>query len=609
MAVGVLAQALAHHVRLPGIVLFLATGVLLGPDVANVIRPHVAGEALNAFVGFAVAIILFEGGLHMNLKKLAKQAKPIRRLVTVGALVTGLGGALAAKLIMGWEWRLSILFGTLVIVTGPTVITPLLRRLRVVPSVSTILEAEGIFIDAVGATIAVVALNVLLSASVAGVLGLVTKIGVGLGVGLAGGILLALLLSRRRIIPEGLENIVGLGFAVAIYQISHSIEHESGITAAIVAGMVVSNTHSHAFEDLVDFKEQLVALLIATLFVLLSADVRVDDVLGLGYAGLATVLALMFVVRPITVTASTWGTGLSFKEKAFLSWLAPRGIVAAAMASLFAAELLEKKISGGTEMKALVFMVIAVTVTVQGLTGGIVASLLGLKRPSNDGYVILGANPLARTFARTLRAGGDTVVLIDANIDACEAARSDGFEVVLGNGLEQRTLDLAMADSRIACIALTTNENVNYLFAKKIKEFYKGMTVYSALETAASGVTADMLVHSDTRLLFAAERHLSLWAANMNSDRVKLETWELEVTGPPTDFSAAPHDALLPLAIRASSKVVPLYADSELKKKERLRVAIFTSHREEAYEWLRASGFIPVSGHIVDASSTEKEPA
>ena len=606
MATGILAQALARHLRVPGIVLLLAVGVVLGPDVANIIRPGAAGEGLGAFVGFAVAIILFEGGLHMNLKKLRAQATPIRRLVTVGAVVTGAAAAIAVKLIMGWDWRLSALFGTLVIVTGPTVITPLLRRLRVKPNVSTILEAEGIFIDAIGATIAVVALDVLLSESALGVFGLFTKIAIGTGVGLVGGVLLALLLSRRRLIPEGLENPLALAFGIAVFQVAHSISHESGITAAIVAGMVVSNTKSHAFVELVEFKEQLVTLLIATLFVLLSADVRVDDIMALGYAGVYTVLALMFVVRPLTVFISTYKTDLTIREKLFISWLGPRGIVAAAVASLFAAELAERGIPNGEAMKALVFLVIAMTVTIQGLSGGVVARILGLKRPNNVGYAILGANPLARAFGRTLRAGGDTVVLIDANPDACEQARADGFEVVRGNALEARTMDLAMIDARIATIALTTNENVNFLFASKVKEHYKGSVCYAGLETAASGVTPEMLHENDTRLLFGAERHLALWAGNMTSDRVVLETWDLEAPKDSgVDFESAPVDGLLPLAIRVGSKVIPVEATSQMKKSDRLRVAMFRTKLAVGRTWLREQGFVPLGGKIVAADSEE----
>lgn len=475
-------------------------------------------------------------------------------------------------------------------------------------NISTILEAEGIFIDAIGATIAVVALDVLLSNNALGVMGLFSKIAIGTGVGLVGGVLLALLLSRRRLIPEGLENPLALAFGIAVFQIAHAISHESGITAAIVAGMVVSNTKSHAFVEIVEFKEQLVTLLVATLFVLLSADVRIDDVLALGYPGIYTVLTLMFIVRPLTVAISTYNTDLTLREKMFLGWLGPRGIVAAAVASLFAAELAGRGIENGESMKALVFLVIAMTVTIQGLSGGILARLLKLKRPNNVGYVILGANPLARAFGRTLRAGGDSVVLLDANPDACELARSDGFEVICGNGLENKTLDLAMIDARIATIALTTNENVNFLFARKIKELYKGSVVYVALETAASGVTPQMLEENDTRLLFGAERHLALWSDNMTLDRIAFETWDLKES-PREDlvFSSAPVDRLLPLAIRSGKKVIPIDSATQIQKGHQLRVAMFRADLEGGRTWLRDQGFVPYREKTVESLEIDEE--
>ena len=616
MAVGVLAQAGARHARVPGIVLLLALGVLLGPDAANIVRPASAGDGLRAFVGFAVAIILFEGGLHMNIKKLRAQALPIRRLVTVGAVITGVAAGGVAMVIMGWEWKIALLFGTLVIVTGPTVITPLLRRLRVKRSVGTILEAEGIFIDAVGATIAVVALEVLLAPldeSYKGIFSILERLGVGVVVGLAGGVILALLLSRRRLIPEGLENVLSLGFAVAIFQISDAISHESGITAAIVGGMVVGNSKSHAYGEIVEFKEQLVHLLIATLFVLLAADVRIETVVDLGWAGVLTVLALMVVVRPITVFLSTWRTELHVKEKLFLSWLAPRGIVAAAVASLFAIKLAAQDADlgrSGEAMRALVFLTIAMTVSIQGLTGGWVAKLLGLKQRTDHGYLILGANPIARVVGKALSASGEPVVLVDSNRDSCEAARAEGFEVVFGNGLEERTLDLALPESRRAKIALTGNESINFVFARKIKDLYKGTNVYVALETAHSGVTIDMVEHLDARVLFGGERHMQLWAGNIESDHVTFETWDYEVPEEGLDLTTAPSDALLPIALRRGAKLEPVSGASKLRKGDRIRLAIAEDHRDSAHGWLRKNGFAPVSGRVTDANavnSTDSE--
>lgn len=611
MVAGVLAQSVAVHMRLPGIIVLLAVGVLLGPDVANVVRPHLMGGGLQAFVGFAVAIILFEGGMQMNLKRLHHQAIPIRRLVSVGALITAGGGALAARFAMGWSWSISLLFGTLVIVTGPTVITPLLRRFQIKKDTATILEAEGIFIDAVGATVAVVALEVSLVGTTAsaavGVLDVAMRIGVGAAIGAVGGGILAVLIRWRHIIPEGLENILALAVAIAVFQISNGVVHESGITAAIIAGMVISNTHSHAFEEIVEFKEQLTTFAIATLFVLLAADVRIDDVVGIAGPGFLAVAVLMFIVRPLAVLASTWNTGLSWQQKAFLSWLAPRGIVAAAVASLFAVELEANGIEGGIEMRALVFLVIATTVTVQGLTGGLLARLLGLSRPQNNGYFILGANALARKIGHALKSDGESIVLVDSSEECCAKAKEEGFDVIYGNGLEERTMYRGQLSSRRAAIALTQNESINFLFAKAVREHYRGTTTYVGLETETSGVTAKMVDHLPANILFGGERPLTLWMRLVVGKTLTEEVWELGFPKSTVDFSGAPGNAILPIVGSREGKPFVIDRTQVLQKHDLITVLVRPEQRTTAYAWLRDAGFVPADAvkHAVVADSTE----
>ncbi len=603
MVAGVLAQAIAHHLRVPGIIVLLAAGVALGPDAANLVRPEAMGTGLQAFVGFAVAIILFEGGMQMNLKRLAKQAVPIRRLVTVGALVTTIGGALAAKLALGWSWSLSVLFGTLVIVTGPTVITPLLRRFNINRDTATILEAEGIFIDAVGATVAVVALEVSLvgttASAAAGVFAVILRIGVGAAIGIASGAFLALLIRWRNVVPDGLENILSLAVAIASFQIANSLVHESGITAAIVAGMVISNTHSHAFDEIVEFKEQLTSFSIATLFVLLAADVRLETVTAIARPGFVAVAILMFVVRPMSVLASTWRTELSWQQKVFLSWLAPRGIVAAAVASLFAVELNTHGVSGGVDMRALVFLVIATTVTLQGLTGGLLARVLGLARRTNHGYLILGANPLARRVGKEL-AGKEPVVLIDSNEENCTAAKAEGFEVIYGNGLEHRTMLRGQIASRRATIALTPNETVNFLYAKRVHEHSRKTVTFVALESEAHGVTTEMVDLLPAKVLFGGERHLSMWLDLIVSKTLSEETWELGFPAEEVDFSTAPANAMLPLVARRGDKRSLINHQQSLQKHDLISILIRPEQRTDAYSWLRNAGFVP-------ADTTKKE--
>jgi NhaP-type Na+/H+ or K+/H+ antiporter len=597
MAIGMLCQGIARHLSMPGIVVLLAAGVLLGPDVANVIRPQALGPALPAIVGFSVAIILFEGGLNLKLKVLREQARAIRRLVFWGAVITGVGGTLAARLCLGWDWPMSILLGSLVIVTGPTVITPLLRRIRVEHDISTILEAEGLFIDAVGATIAIVTLEIVIArfsseALGAGLLGIAARLGVGVLVGLAGGLLLVLMLRGRRLVPEGLENVLVLSFVVALFAISNALVPESGITAAIVAGMAMGNLRSRTLADLVAFKEQLTVLLIATLFVLLAADVRVADVLALGWPGLLTVAVLIFVVRPLDVWICTRDSGLGWRKMMFLAWLAPRGIVAAAVASLFAIELERAGFEGGTQLKALVFLVIATTVTVQGLSGNLVARLLQVQRTGRNGFLILGANPLAILVAQVLRDSGARATLVDTNVEGCRQAERAGLEVINGNGLEEETLARAQADSREACVAATSNESVNYVFAQKIRRHFAGPAVYVALQARDSGVSRDLIDALDAHTLFGGERDLYEWTDVVRREQhVLLRGRYADSNKAPLRFEPETGTMFLPIAGIRQGKPFLLTAMEQLVAGDEVVFAIDGEHEAAARAWLADAGF------------------
>ncbi len=598
MFVGVFAQVVARHINVPGVVLLLLAGVLLGPDVANVIRPDALGHGLDGVVGIAVAVILFEGGLNLDWRVLRKQQGPIQRLVLGGSIVTSIGGAVAVHLLLGWDWRRAFLFGTLVIVTGPTVITPLLRRIHARQSVETILEAEGIFIDAVGATIAVVALEVLLAPASdrlgKAVFGVIGRFGVGTVIGLAGGAAFALLMRFRDALPEGLANVAALASAVAIFEVSNALVPESGIAAVILAGMVVGHTRSHDLEDLKDFKEQLTVLLIATLFVLLAADVRLTDVWALGMGGVLTVAALIFIVRPINVALSTFGTPLDTRERLFLAWLAPRGIVAAAVSSLFAERMTEAGIEGGNAMRALVFLVIGTTVVVQGMSAGMVATALKVRAPREVGYVILGADEMARHLGAALRRGGEEVVFIDNNAESARAAEEEGFRVVFGDGLDGPAMVKAKVETRIACIGATPNESVNFLFARRVRERAKGITTYVAIDRKAGGVSEDMVQQSRAHVLLAGARELAAWRASAVRKRVAVQPWRASVDSPdeqPT-FADLPQGTLLPLSLTRGPRVVPIERGYRARKNDVVDLASATDHTEAAEAWLTERGWV-----------------
>ncbi len=559
---GMIAQVIAQHLRVPGIVVLLVVGVLLGPDVANLVRPSTLGEGLHLIVGISVAVILFEGGMHLELHRLRHEALAIRRLVTWGAFVTAAGGALAGRYVMGWPWQVAIPFGILVIVTGPTVITPLLRRLRIKRNLHTILEAEGVLIDPIGAIVAVVALEVVLAqelpVAARGLVGIPTRLLIGFAIGVVGGVLIGRLLAWEKVIPERYASITTLALLLGLYSLSEAIIPQSGIMTAPIAGMAVGNMPTRSSQELKEFKEQLTVLLIGLLFVLLAADVRIEEVMGLGWPGIATAALLMFVVRPIDVAVSTIGSSLTLREKAFLAWLGPRGIVAAAVASLFAQAFTAEGMAEGRELRALVFLVIAATVVVQGLGGGLVASLLGVRRPSNRGYLIAGANPVARELARALRASGQDVILVETDGAEVAAAMREGLPVLQGNALEEDVLELGELGARRGVIGLIRNEGVSLLVAEKARRDFRVETAQIAFRPDQASVPVESVRAVRARTLFGIETDIGYWSREVRAGRARSCKYRLagEKELEPAELGSA--GGALPLVIERKGQAVPI---------------------------------------------------
>ncbi|HKJ24474.1 MAG TPA: cation:proton antiporter [Myxococcota bacterium] len=545
LGAGVFAQAVARHLSLPSIVPLLATGVALGPDGLDWIRPEALGGGLVGLVLLAVAVILFEGALNLDLRRLRREARSIRMLVTVGALVTAVGGALAAHGIMGWGWSRSVLFGTLVIVTGPTVVRPILRNIRLSPRVATVLEAEGVLIDPIGALVAAVALQVVLEAASTGAFSIgLSHLGRGLGfgavAGLLGGSAIALLLRWPRVVPEGLENVVTLGMVMLLFAGCEAHAPDSGILAVTLAGVVVGNAGTRVGRELREFNDHLTLALLALLFVLLAADVRLADVVALGWPGLAAVAALVFVVRPVNVLVSTLASDLSWRERAFLSWIAPRGIVAAAVASIFAASLAAHGLPGGTELRALVFLTIAVTVLVQGGTGPLVARLLRVRAPERDVVVILGAEDFGLALGELLRSEGVPVGFVDSNPSHTRAAQERDFPVTYGNALQESVMMRARLPQARAVVGLTPNDEVNSLFAREAREDFGVPDTFAAINRVTQGMTPELLEKRGSRMLFDGPKDVERWNVRFRHGIARLERYHW--VGRPDGAKAPPKD-------------------------------------------------------------------
>jgi NhaP-type Na+/H+ or K+/H+ antiporter len=610
LGAGVVAQLVAGHLRVPSIVPLLATGVILGPDGLRLILPRSLGEGLFSLVSLAVAVILFEGGLNLDLRRLRREGSAIRRLVTVGALVTAAGGALAAASIMGWSPRLSILFGALVIVTGPTVIRPLLRNVPLRPRLATVLEAEGLLIDPIGAIVAVVTLQIVLTPSVdsftSGFLGLVYRLGFGAGAGLAFGFAIVGVLRIRRAIPEGLENLVVIGTALVTFEVCETVLSESGILAVTVAGVVVGNMETRVSQELGEFSEHLTVGLIGILFVLLAADVRIGDVTGLGWPGLASVAALAFIVRPLGVALSTAGSELDGRERAFLSWVAPRGVVAAAIASLAAAFLEESGIPGGAEIRALVFLTIGFTVVVQGGTAALVARMLGVRAPGRDAIVILGAEELGFALGDVLRENGGHVIFADSNPGHCRAAQERGFPVVYGNALELRTLARMRLERARAVIGLTANNEVNSHFAGEARDEFGVRDGYVAVNRGSGEVTSRIVEKQESRVLFDGPKDVERWHVRFRHGEVAVRHFRyLEPEGAPEETGGADGaqesranttgnvDPYILLAVKRGERWKPMCEGLEIEAGETSAVAIYQPAEERAHQELARIGWVP----------------
>jgi NhaP-type Na+/H+ or K+/H+ antiporter len=597
LAAGILSQIIAYHLKIPGIVILLFSGVLLGPDLAGAVRPETLGNGLNLITGFAVAVILFEGGMNLKFSRIKKEQKAIRFLLLSGCIITGSAGSAAAKYIMGWPWQTAVLFGTLVIVTGPTVINPLLKRIKVKRSIATILEAEGVLIDSIGAVIAIVAFEAAMQ-SFSGspgiwLLGIASRIGIGALAGVILGFVFVFIFKKKDLIPEGMENIFILCMLLFIFQSTNAFLSESGLAAVTAAGIIVGNYSTHILHELTEFKEEISVMLIGMLFVLLAADVRIENVINLGVPGIITVLVLMFIIRPASVFAGTSFSGFNLKEKIFISWIGPRGIVAAAVASLFAAEMNHAGIAGGQELRALIFLVITITVLWAGLTGEAAAGFLGLKRPSGIGWVILGADETARSMAKILKESGQEVICIDSNIDHCKEAEKDCTKIIYGNGLESRYLKRAEIDIRLGAIALTANEEVNYVFIQNVKANIKNIELYSAMKKNSNSLTETMLYNAKTKLLFGTPLDVDLWSSRFKKQQVRLQIWkyngseEKKASG----FAKNSPDIMFFAALSKKGKVLPFGNETYIKENDEVFAFVFENGLETAVEFMENSDF------------------
>lgn len=434
-------QWLAWRLKLPAILFLLLSGIMAGPILGWLDPQEMFGPLLMPLVSLAVALILFEGSLTLHLSQWREIGTVVRRMVTLGALSTWVVISAATHWLLGFDWLLAILFGTLTLVTGPTVIVPMLRVVRPKAAVANILRWEGIVIDPIGALLAVVVYSFIIASAAGDGLSqsLLTFAGVilcGSAFGVAGGWLLGQVI-RHQWLPEYLHNLASLAAVLGIFIASNQVMHESGLLAVTLMGMWLANMKGVDVRQILHFKENLSVLLISGLFILLAARLDLNALLGLGPAVLALLLVTQLIARPLNVALSTWGSQLNWRERALLAWIAPRGIVAAAVSAIFAIRLDEAGHAGALLLVPLTFAVIIGTVVLQSATARPLARLLKVAEPAPSGFLIVGANAPARALGTALQQLGSRVLLADSSWENIRAARMEGLPTYFGHPASQ----------------------------------------------------------------------------------------------------------------------------------------------------------------------------
>jgi len=581
---GISARVIANFFRVPSIVFLLLFGVALGGNGLNLVQPRLLGDGLEAIVSISVALILFDGGLNLKLNELGKVSASLRNLITIGALITLVGGGMAAYWLSEFPWTIAFLYAALVVVTGPTVVNPIIEEVGLDRRLATILEGEGVLIDAIGSVLAVVVLDVALNPT-EGVFAIVSGLGVRLGVGIAigaiAGWLLGRFLQRATFLAEDTKSAVVVAAVLGLFGLAQEIQSESGLTAVVVMGIVLRASEIPNSRALLRFKSQLVALIVSVLFILLSANLSIPSIFALGWGGVQTVLFIMFIVRPINVIVSTWNSSFTWRQKAFLSWCAPRGIVAASVASLFSILLTERGVNGGESIKALVFLTIAMTVFIQGLSAKLLAKLLGLDQSDISGLVVVGGNPIGILVARLFQANGQRVALIDTSAELCKQATEYDIPAFVSNGLDSRSLAEAGLDAMGTFVALTINTDVNIVIAQlALKEFNPPKVFAVYVKEASADNDSDRNGEAAIQQAFSARVPIKTWNQYILQREVRVGEFLLteeelseQLNRFNTMFNAG---ILLPLLFERKGQLQIVSADMSWEKGDRIVYLLHT---------------------------------
>ncbi len=514
IVLGILAQWLAWKSKVPAILPLILIGLLVGPLSTYITHDHLKwiepiynpetkhglfpNDLLFAFVSLSIGIILFEGGMTLKIREVKGIGSVLIKMLFYGVVITTIGGSVLAHYIVGLNWTVSLLFSSLIIVTGPTVIAPILRNIPLKRNVANILKWEGILVDPIGALVAILVFEFVVAGDGGDFFrehafqSFAKIVITGLSVGFTAAYFLRFLI-KMNLIPEYLINVFTLALVLGVFVASDFMAGESGILSVVVMGMVLGNTKIEQLKSILHFKESLTVLLISILFILLAANINIKDLEYIMNWKVALVfISLIIVVRPLMVFISTFRSGLGYNDKLFISWVGPRGIVAAGIASLFGLKL-TGVIEGAEYLTPLVFMVVMGTVLINASTAKWVAKKLGVSIDKPDGVLIIGANKASRLISKYLSDKGKHVVLVDQNKIAIEKAKELGLEAFEVDIFDDDLNEIVELNDIGYVLAFTSSSYVNDFVMEKYDSIFgkKGTYRLITAEELKAGKTSN----------------------------------------------------------------------------------------------------------------------
>ncbi len=571
LGLGAFCQWLAWRMRIAAILPLLLAGLLLGPGMGVLDPDAFLGDLLFPVVSLGVAIILFEGSLTLRLSDIRNVTSIIRNLTSIGVLVTAAVMGAAAHYLVGLDWQLSLLFGALVSVTGPTVIMPMLRSIKPTSRIANILRWEGILVDPIGAVLAVLLFELIMTGqSSESWMEFGKVIVMGSVWGVSGGVVLGAMF-KRHLLPDYLENYAALAMVLVVFSASNSLGQESGLIAVTVMGIVLANSRGLNVSELLSFKEHLTVVLISMLFIILAARLKLEQLAMLSVSSLLILAVALFLARPLSVLLSSLGTSINFREGALLAWIAPRGIVAAAVSSLFALKL-EGKVENAELLVPLTFVVIIGTVLIQGLTAPWLARRLGLSSAGEQGVMISTTNKVALAIGEALHKNGIKVLVADTSRAGLQEARMMGLNTYFGNPLSEHADRFMDLGGYTDLLALSRNPEANAMVCSHFRHDFGSRHVYSVQPASSEedNQRKELAQPLRTNILFAKD---ATWPklASLLGQGARIRSTQLTEE---YDFEA--------YRIAQKNGFVPLFA---LNEKGRLRIFSSDSQLEPQPGW------------------------